>query len=298
MVEGPEQGNVALAVAALALVALWIVLRAVRAFTVGLIVPPLARLYAARSRLSGLAPFAWFKERFPRSWRFVARRFGTERFTGLPLTLLVAAALYLAFLFGGLTEELLESREVVRIDETIEGWFAAWRLPAIVHVFRWITEFGALPALSAIALVATGFMTAHGPRRYILPVWITIVGSQLTTWAGKFLIYRPRPDFLLDVTAASPSFPSAHASSAVAVWGIIAYAISRDLPPLARFDLAYWTAVLALLIGASRVVLSVHFPSDVAAGILLGVFWLLVGIAVAEYHRPRLRLPPAELEAS
>lgn len=90
------------------------------------------------------------------------------------------------------------------------------------------------------------------------------------------------------MTAQSASFPSAHAAGAMAVYGFLAYAIARDLPsPRARFQAAYWTSILIALIGLSRVVLSVHYASDVAAGFLVGGFWLLVGFAIAEFARER-----------
>ena len=74
----------------------------------------------------------------------------------------------------------------------------------------------------------------------------------------------------------------------MAVYGFIAYIISRDLMTTRqRFEMIYWTAVLICLIGFSRMLLGVHYASDVAAGFLVGGFWLLLGFALAEhkYHQ-------------
>ena len=110
-----------------------------------------------------------------------------------------------------------------------------------------------------------------------------IAGSQLTTWIGKYAIARPRPEFILGVQAVSPSFPSAHATGSCAVYGFIAYALVRHVKHARRrFEVSYWTAVLVLLIAFSRVFLGVHFLSDVTAGLVVGGFWLLVGVALAE----------------
>ena len=46
--------------------------------------------------------------------------------------------------------------------------------------------------------------------------------------------------------------------------------------------LAFWTAVLVALIAFSRVFIGVHFGTDIVGGLLLGLFWLLVGLALAE----------------
>jgi len=64
--------------------------------------------------------------------------------------------------------------------------------------------------------------------------------------------------------------------------------ISREAVTVRRrFEIVFWSAVLIVLIGFSRMLLSVHYASDVAAGFLVGGFWLLVGFAVAELSRLR-----------
>jgi membrane-associated phospholipid phosphatase len=96
-----------------------------------------------------------------------------------------------------------------------------------------------------------------------------------------------------EIVLLSPSFPSGHATGALAVYGFVAYAIARDRGGLRlRFELTFWTLVLAALVGLSRVFLSVHYASDVAAGFLVGGFWLLAGFALTEYLRQRAAAPP------
>jgi undecaprenyl-diphosphatase len=228
----------------------------------------------------------WFAGRFPRTAEFLARRIEPEGFTGLPLTLIVCAALYALFLFGGLVEEVIESEEIRSIDEFIASWMVSARTPVLVAVFAWITELGSMPTLTAVAIVASAFLLAHGPQRFVPPLWLTVLGSQITTYSGKYILARPRPDFVLDVTAATPSFPSGHTTGALAVYGFIAYAVLRDLSsPRTRFDVAFGAGLLICLIAFSRIFLEVHFSSDVAAGLLVGFFWLLAGIALAEIKR-------------
>ncbi|WP_162913197.1 phosphatase PAP2 family protein [Rhodospirillaceae bacterium SYSU D60014] len=225
---------------------------------------------------------------FPRVYAHFARRLDPHGFSGLPLTLTVVAAAYLAALFGGLVEELGEAEELARFDSRIDALVGPWRTTLLVDLFAWITALGGTAALTAAALVATGFLWAHRRRHVILPLWVNIVGSQATTYIGKFGFGRERPDFVTEATAVSPSFPSGHTTGAMAVYGFLAYAIVRDLVhPRQRFEVTFWTAILIALIGFSRVFLSVHYASDVAAGFLVGGFWLLVGFAIAEYLRQR-----------
>ena len=247
----------------------------------------------APKRLAGAAEYAnplraAAQARAPRLYRLVARRLRPDRFQGLPLTLLACAAIYLASLFGGLIEELYEKDELMAADARIAELVAPWRAAAAVRIAAWVTNLGDSATLMAVILVGTGFLWADRRRRLIAPLWLTFLGAQATTWAGKFGFDRARPEFLTDVTALSPSFPSGHATGAVAVYGFVGYALARELGHARqRFELAYWTSLLVLLIAGSRIYLSVHHASDVAAGLLVGGFWLLVGFAAAELLRAR-----------
>ncbi len=61
-------------------------------------------------------------ERYPRLSGFIKRRANPHVATGLPLTLIVIAALYLLSVFSGLTEELLESGGTIKVDDAVNAW--------------------------------------------------------------------------------------------------------------------------------------------------------------------------------
>ena len=226
---------------------------------------------------------------FPEATRLLQARLTPSRYTGLPLTLIVISALYIAALLGGLVEELLEADELVRLDESINQRIGPIRTDGMITVFIWITDLGGSAALIAVALVTTGLLWAHCRRYMIAPLWLTILGSQITTYAGKYVLVRQRPEFVTDIVAFTPSFPSGHATSSMAVYGFIAYIVARGLVTTRqRFEIIYWTAVLISLIGFSRMLLGLHYASDVAAGFLVGGFWLLLGFALAEHKNHTL----------
>ena len=228
------------------------------------------------------------RARAPRLCAAVEPRLSPRHFAGLPLTLIAVAALYLAGLFAGLIEEVMEAEGLHRLDEAINAFFGPWRDHLLVALFLWITELGAGPTLTAVSIVATGFLWAHRRAGFVLPLWVSFIGAQATTWLGKYVIARDRPTFIEAVTAASPSFPSGHATAAMALYGFLAYVIARDLPSLRmRFEIAFWAAVLIACVAFSRIFLSVHYASDIAAGLLVGAFWLLVGFALSELARGR-----------
>jgi undecaprenyl-diphosphatase len=230
---------------------------------------------------------------YPAVFEFIQDRIDPRRTTGLPLTLMIAAALYLAALFSGLTEEVLEAEGVLHVDNIVNAAFRPWRVEPLISVFLWITALGSSPSVVSAVIIATGFLWSQRRYHMIMPLWFTCLGAVSTTSIGKFLIGRHRPESPLDVAAPFSSFPSGHATAALAVYGFLAFAIARGLPNMReRFEIAYWTAVLVLLVGLSRIFLGVHYLSDVAGGFLVGGFWLLIGFTLAEWTKPAA--PPTQ----
>lgn len=172
---------------------------------------------------------------------------------------------------------------VASLDTATSAFLAPYRAPWLLAAFLWLTTLGTGAALTGIAVTATGFLRAARRSALILPLWATFAGAQATVWSSKYIIGRPRPAFLDGVaSAASPSFPSAHATGSAAVLGFVAYAVASGLPERReRFEVGFWAVLLVAAIGFSRVFLGVHFTTDVAAGFLAGASWLLVGVALA-----------------
>lgn len=228
----------------------------------------------------------YLSKRFPRTVDFFEARLNPGKFSGLTLTLMVLAAVYIVALLLGLIDELREAEELIEVDNSINNALSVIRTGEIVSAFAFITEWANISAIVIVAAVTSGLVMALNHGYLVPPLWVVVLGSQLTTYSGKYGFDRPRPEFLTDIMASTPSFPSGHATSAIAVYGFIAYILSRHAVSVRRrFEIVFWSAVLILLIGFSRMLLSVHYASDVAAGFLVGGFWLLVGFAIAEMIR-------------
>src|SRR3546814_19688661 len=75
--------------------------------------------------------------RFPKTYRFTAQRLEPGRFVGLPLTLVVAGALYVLMLLGGIVEELVEAEEINRFDLAVNAFFVPYRHSPLVEIFVW-----------------------------------------------------------------------------------------------------------------------------------------------------------------
>lgn len=107
-----------------------------------------------------------------------------------------------------------------------------------------------------------------GFRRSAIWLALTIAGGTLLNLALKQIFAAPRPDLLphLDIVH-TYSFPSGHAAGNMMVFGALALLAGRASAYVAA-------AAMVLLIGASRIWLGVHWPSDVVAGWIEGLGWL------------------------
>lgn len=236
---------------------------------------------------------------FPQISTWVTTRCATDRFSGLPLTLCVILGAVIASLGSYLTKCVIEHSQIVRLDHYINVALAPLRNPDLLHLFATLTYLAEVSTLAIITLVAIAFLWFTRRRIYIPGLLLTVLGAEMMTGIGKYVIDRARPDFLTFASSTSPSFPSNHATGALAVYGIIAYIVARNLNnTVLRFELVYWVGALIALIAASRLLLSVHYTSDITAGLLVGGFWLLAGCALTEYLHERAVLCGAELRRS
>jgi undecaprenyl-diphosphatase len=158
-------------------------------------------------------------------------------------------------------------------------WVGAWR--AISDVFGPTTLRIAAIAGIVIALIRRQVRIAG----FLL---VTVVAAGLVTTAAKALSERPRPATALTQVGSS-SFPSGHALGITV--GVLAFGTliwPRIRPPLHALLVAVGLTLI-LVVGLSRVVLNVHYPSDVIAGWALGfVFYLVCMSLVAPQREPTL----------
>ena len=153
--------------------------------------------------------------------------------------------------------------------------------PALAAVAHAVTFLGEWWLVIAISVAAGLWMwVARGWRHAVALLSVTLVGRLLVT-AQKFAIERMRPeaqDHL--VTVSTPSFPSGHTAGSTIVYLTLALVLTsgtRWKRPAVAAALA-----LAFAIGVSRVVLGVHWPTDVIGGWAFGLMWVLLTLPWAE----------------
>ncbi len=187
----------------------------------------------------------------------------------------------LACLFLVLLWQVQTGGALVILDGVVNASLRPFRTRLPVAGFTWLAQFGTGGAGVAVALAASGLFWSDGRTRLILPLWIGYFGAQATTWPLKFVTARARPPFIEGVTAASPSFPSAHATVSTVIFGFIGLAIAAGLPAAQQWTAYAAAALLVLLIWFSRIFLSLHYLTDVLAGGAVGAFWMILGWRLA-----------------
>lgn len=188
--------------------------------------------------------------------------------------------------FAALAADEEAGGAVSRLDVRVADWNAAHIPVAAEWAARPFSWLGGFVGITILVAVVTLLLLRAGRRRDALVLVAATLVAQAATHGPKAAFARPRPDAGSAVPLPdSNSFPSGHALTAVVVFGLLAALAER------RF--AYvGAAALALAIGASRVVLNVHYPSDVAAGFLLGLTILVLALGVRSSRSSAWRAQP------
>jgi membrane-associated phospholipid phosphatase len=137
-----------------------------------------------------------------------------------------------------------------------------------------VTDLGGTWFVIALAVVVCVVEYVRVPNRWI-PVFLltVLLGEVVLVNAIKDLLHRVRPTFNPIAETLGPSFPSGHSATAAAFYAAVALILARRRSPRTRSLLAGAAVAVAVGVAASRVLLGVHWLSDVVAGLAFGWGW-------------------------
>jgi membrane-associated phospholipid phosphatase len=210
---------------------------------------------------------------------FLKARLEPHAYLGLHLTvgLLVGAAGI--WLFGALLDALLDNSTMVKWDVATAAFIHAHMTPGLIRIAFATTQFG-----GPIAMVALGVVGAivlwRARRKVMLVGWIAaFAGGGVMDTLLKRVVHRTRPAYgAAFVHAGSYSFPSGHAMGSMIGYGMLLLTLFVFWHPkrVWKILVSLLAGLLVLAIGLSRVLLGVHYPSDVAGGWVAALAWLAV----------------------
>ena len=161
-------------------------------------------------------------------------------------------------------------------------------------VMRDLTSLGSAPVLVLFVLAVAGSLVARRQYHALALLLVATIGGHLLNDFLKETFARPRPVAALHLTEVrSLSFPSGHAMESAIIYLTLAALLARlvrtRMLKLYFIGLAFF---LTLVVGASRVYLGVHYPSDVLAGWTAGLAWSLLCWTAARYLQKRGAVEP------
>lgn len=223
-----------------------------------------------------------------------ARGFGREELSALLLVLLVAGGVWA---FVEIADEVHEG-EAERFDAAVMRSMRSgddygdpigpeW----LEEAARDVTALGSFAVLGLVTMITAGALWLQGNRRSATVTVVAILGAGSLNQALKALFDRARPDLVPHVArVVSASFPSAHAMLSAVVYLTLGALVAQvQVRRRVKGFVIACAVLLALLVGASRVYLGVHYPTDVLAGWAVGAAWACLGWAGAVWYRRRPR---------
>ncbi len=150
---------------------------------------------------------------------------------------------------------------------------------SITPIVKFITKFGGTVWLIGLALFLL-FIIKDRKIGFVIALNLAIAAS--VNFVVKQIVQRPRPELNRIIEETGYSFPSGHSMVSLAFYGCLIYLICQKVQRkrIKRVVVAI-LSILILLIGISRIYLGVHYTSDVLAGYLLAMIYLIIYITIA-----------------
>ncbi|HEY2790210.1 MAG TPA: phosphatase PAP2 family protein [Gaiellales bacterium] len=218
-----------------------------------------------------------------------------RRMTGRPVVAFLAVSLAglvllaaLAVLAGWLLKTyVLPDHGIGHADEHVNVWLSHHRTATRNDISFWMSAIGDVYAIPAIvALTALG--AALRRRWRVAGFIVAAVAIEAATYrAATLVIHRERPRVpRLDHLPADASYYSGHTAASVSVYCGLALLLTSRIRGTGRKAIVWLVAIaIPLLVALSRMYRGMHHPTDVAAGLLVGLGTLVVAVTAARAAR-------------
>ncbi|MEP6657434.1 MAG: phosphatase PAP2 family protein [Betaproteobacteria bacterium] len=202
----------------------------------------------------------------------------------------MVAGILALFIFGAVAAAVATGDpRVAAMDLAAAQSIYPWRSAATTAAMLVITALGS-PASVLTACALLGIAFAYQRRWPALIVFsLCVPGGMLMNVIIKQLLHRHRPALDPVIALSTFSFPSGHTLGSTLLIGLlVVHALRRRPHPRSRVAVIVILAATLVVsaVAASRIYLGVHYLSDVTAGAMEGLAWLVLGVSVADRWLP------------
>ena len=206
-------------------------------------------------------------------------------YTTVGIFLIVGVVIAIAGTLGFATlGENVREGSTQTFDVAVLEWLGRHHTPLLTSAAVELTYLGTGVVVLMVVGVSALFLWHTEHKHSARLLLAAVAGNILLNGALKLVFNRPRPSvFDWQTIAVSSSFPSGHSMSATFCYGTVAYLVARlQRHHWARALTLTGAVILILLVCVTRLYLGVHYPSDVLAGMLVGLAWASFCMATLE----------------
>lgn len=224
---------------------------------------------------------------------FVSNAWQIARRLGIQALLSATFAVVASVVFFEIADEIGADEDLGRFDVALSAALSRHATDEQLQTFAILTHLGDKAFLMPLVVVVAVLLLW---RRHVFTAAAWVVACALgglLNVALKAIFERSRPEYVHSFAAAEGwSFPSGHSSGAIIVYGLLGYLAVLHTPKSVHIPTAAVAMTLVVCVGLSRVILQVHYFSDVLGGYAFGASWVAAWIAGLEALRVRLAKLP------
>jgi undecaprenyl-diphosphatase len=216
-----------------------------------------------------------------RARALLTRRLDRSVASGFLLSLAIAFALAAGLILGLLAYVVRSLPAVNHLDRSVSAWGFDHRTPFSTHALEALTNLGNITVVVVLAVAVAAVDFARTRSRWSALFLVVVLGGmELISTGVKDLVARARPSLVPAAAHLGPSFPSGHSATAAAFWAATALILGRRVGGKGRLLMTGAAVAIAVAVAGSRVLLDLHWLSDVIGGLALGWGWFALCAAV------------------
>jgi membrane-associated phospholipid phosphatase len=232
--------------------------------------------------------FAHRLRQLPLLGRFLSGTLTMARYLGIVAIVGFGFSAGALVLFVELADEIGAGESLADFDVALSTALREHISRETLRVFSIITHLGDSVVLLAIGLLVFAVLAAKRLKLLAAAWAVTTLSGGLLNRILKSIFERSRPFHDHGLTTVEGwSFPSGHASGSMLIYGLLAYVVVRSTPAAWHVPAALAGIALIIFVGSSRVLLQVHYLSDVLAGYASSAAWVAICVAALETVRWR-----------